>query len=488
MKARRFLKILVLYLLVSACLLTAACSFLEPTQTQLPEASAPQGQKLSLDTNGSITDGSSVDTVSMQTVAYDTQNNDLEGKDKHPSRLPSADAEEAVNKHDEDMLSTSIIPADNLSVTGEFSLRNNLGKLAAGTPEGLYFVLRGKLFFWEYASKTSLELANLDTRNGLYYFLGDYPEGIVEDPNETVVQKRFIPFSSLVLYKDRLYYAQETSMNTGESSYQMMSLNLQGQDAKTEFELPGKINKFSILDDGNIFLYEVQLDEDPDKEKADIIRLYYYENESGQHHRVTTDLFPWFVFCNDTTCYFTALNTEDDLNTIMQPYHFYSWDCHSQEIHKETIDNIGNGFYPQGDHLVSPVPDQQGQEHLQIDFIYANGTRQTVFERDISQNEAIYTGTSEDFSFILAGDFSQGQWKCTILDPEGKQVKEFTFSSPGPLSLVQGIVGPYLFMSHDVAEVNNTNYYLLDVSSATDGKAPEVIPLLPEDYFKPYGK
>lgn len=52
----------------------------------------------------------------------------------------------------------SLIPGTDLEVNGTYSLCGSLGKHAAGSAAGLYFILRGKLFFWDYSKNYLLSL------------------------------------------------------------------------------------------------------------------------------------------------------------------------------------------------------------------------------------------------------------------------------------------------------------------------------------------
>lgn len=372
-----------------------------------------------------------------------------------------------------------MIPGINLAVTGEFSLRNGLGKLAAGTDAGIYYVLRGKLFFWEYAQKFSLEIADLNTRDGSYYYAGDHPSETIE-PGKTVLKKFMIPRSYLVLYKDRLYYAQATQASSGESSYEIVSLNLQGQDATTEFKLPEEVASFFLLDNGNTLLYEVKVDQGSGDHPADVIRLYSLQKNMEKPILLSDPLFPDHFYCNETTCFFSALSKEEDLSTTQQTYSLYSWDVHSKEIKKESA-KTGGGFYPQRDHLVSVDTKKYLNGYYQLDYIYGDLSRKTVYERGFEEGTVFYYGASDLFSFVaVTENVSQGKWNFSILDPSGNVLRRFPITLPDAGGVGEGIVGSFILFSRHAVEEFNYNYYLLDVNA----EKVEMIPLLPDGYFE----
>lgn len=380
----------------------------------------------------------------------------------------------------------SLIPGTDLEVNGTYSLCGSLGKHAAGCAAGLYFILRGKLFFWDYSQKLSLELADLDTRNGQYYFFGKHANWSSK-PGETVLWKRYLPSSSLVLYHDRLYYAQETSSSSGETSYQLVSLNLQGQDAKNEFELPEEIAKFFLMDGGKTLLYQVQPQQQDQKNAADVSRLYYWSRDEKAPSLLSETLFPYSFYCNETQCFFSALSKDEDLSTFLQPYMLYTWDVQSKEIKKEKVKTGDSHFWPQGDHLVSCNARKGLEGQPEIEYCYDDLRRITICAPDVDQRKggAWFYGASENFTYVseikdFSIDASEQTYKYTIYDSSGKDVRHFSFTLPDPHSYGEGCVGPYIFFTRHFAQEENTNFYLLDVTA----EKIEAIPLLPEDYFE----
>lgn len=356
----------------------------------------------------------------------------------------TTDKSDLAGSSEESQATVSEVKAD---AYNDFGTMNGVMNNVCTGENGLYAAWRGKIFYFDFVTKKTVQIAATDFLHGKpLYFL--YGEGFEPD-YQYLLQNPGIRF-----YQDRLYYCQISVSKDGSETYALMSLARDGSDLKTVCSLERAPKEFYLWKDQLFYYY--QLDDESG---------FYIQNlHENQATAILADyecrrLLPFrdkFYFCGVK---------KDQKETMQFRYPLLTCDQDFQVI-KQSDHLYAERFHIQKDHLILTLA--EAEDYKNFTQVIVDPDLQTVSKIDAN----IYSKANDDYTVVEdLGDRIPDLGQYSVFDDQGQKIREFTLDLKDHLYFCLGISSHYIVIRDHLVDQESKGIFIFDVLD-TEQKDP----------------
>lgn len=354
-------------------------------------------------------------------------------KNSEPTELESSQASPQQNEQSKLHID---LKSDALTYPEDFGTLNGVMNSVCTGENGLYACWRGKVFYFDFTTEKTVQIANTDFIDGK----PDYESmQMIQDQD----YQKLLVNPGIRFYNHRLYYCQFSRTVEGGQQYQLMSLAPDGTDLRTVCSLERAPSEFFIWKD-HLFYY-FQVDEHLD---------YYVQSlKENSAVRVLSDYICRRLVPLGDRYYFTAFPLGDTFEDFYAPLVICDQNFNVlKQTDEEYFDRIG---VQKGDLILTKKVSDGDEWHYEVVKTDGNlESKETVSTQGLAQ-------TNEEYTLIYkyGNEISTFQ----VLNAQGQEVRNFSFPVGESPYLCLGISSHYLVFRDSFADSISKGIYVYDV-------------------------